>query len=127
MTITREPTGQTPLLERPTLTVTSVDRVATLTLTRPDLHNRFDAELHDDFVDAVAALRAAPEVRAAVVASTGKVFSAGGDFDFMLKAHHDLRFLLDHVEVGRRLVLGLLELPIPVVAALHGPAIGLGA
>jgi enoyl-CoA hydratase len=126
MTITTKPTGQT-LLRTETLTLSAADHLAVLTLTRPELLNRFDADLHHDFVDAVAAVRATRDVRAMVVASTGKVFSAGGDFDFMLRAHDDLPFLLDHVEVGRQLVLGLIELPVPVVAALHGAAIGLGA
>ena len=66
-------------------------------------------------------------VRAVVVASTGSVFSAGGDFDFMLKANEDLPFLVHHAEIGKRLLMSVVDSQIPVVAAVHGPAVGLGA
>ncbi|MDQ3292858.1 MAG: enoyl-CoA hydratase/isomerase family protein [Actinomycetota bacterium] len=114
------------VLDRPTMTVTVEGYVATMTLNRPETMNAFDEAVHDDFLATVDALRTL-DVRAAVLASTGKVFSAGGDFDFMLQAHHDLQFLLRHVDVGRNLVLTLLEVPYPIVAAVQGPAIGLGA
>ena len=101
--------------------------VAEITLIRPELHNRFDEEAHYELLEVLHLLRGASGVRAVVLASTGKVFSAGGDFDFMLEAHHDLQFLLRHVDVGRGLVRELIDLPVPVVAAVQGPAIGLGA
>lgn len=101
--------------------------VATITLTRPEILNRFDHELHIDFTAAIAVLEGDATVRALVIASTGTVFSAGGDFDFMLKANDDLQFLVRHAEIGKRLLMSLVELQIPVVAAVHGAAIGLGA
>ena len=109
------------LLETTTLTVTAEETVATITLTRPELLNRFDEQLHLDF------LGAEPDIRAAVLASTGSAFSAGGDFDFIRKATADLGYLINHADVGRRLVTTLLEVPFPIVAAVHGPAVGLGA
>ena len=114
-------------VEKATHSVVVDGHVAEVTLTRPEVHNRFDEELHLEIIETLSDLRSREDVRAAVLASTGKVFSAGGDFDFMLKAHDDLRFLLRHVDVGRELVLGLLDVPFPIVAAVQGPAIGLGA
>ncbi len=115
------------LHETPTLRVDLDDCVATITLTRPDSLNSFDHDLHIDFTEAVATVAADSRVRAAVIASTGKVFSAGGDFDFMLQANTDLAFLVHHAEIGKRLLMSVVELQIPVVAAVHGAAIGLGA
>jgi enoyl-CoA hydratase len=115
------------LYETETLTVTLDGHLAEITLTRPDLHNRFDEDLHHHFTEALTRIMDADDARAAVLASTGKVFSAGGDFDFMRKAHDDLKFLIRHADVGRTLLLSLVNLPIPIVAAVQGPAIGLGA
>lgn len=101
--------------------------VATITLTSPEILNAFDAELHSAFTKAVTHVRDATEARAVVVASTGKAFSAGGDFEFMKQGHADPAFLAHHVDVGKRLLMTLLECPLPIVAAVQGPAMGLGA
>ena len=101
--------------------------VATVTLSRPDLFNRFDSALHDEFVEALSELRGRPDVRAVVLASTGKVFSAGGDFDWMRQMHDDFALRNAMVDEGRQLVTSLLDFPLPIVAALHGDAYGLGA
>jgi enoyl-CoA hydratase len=115
------------LLRTETLEAVVDGHVAVVTLNRPDLQNRFDEDLHIDLIDALTAVRRHQDARAAVLASTGTVFSAGGDFDFMLKAHDNLQFLLRHVDVGRALLMSIVELPIPIVAAVQGAAIGLGA
>jgi enoyl-CoA hydratase len=115
------------LMEAGTLKVELDGNVAVITLTREELHNRFDEDLHVDLIDALATVRQREEARAGVLASTGPVFSAGGDFDFMRKAHDDPQFLSRHVDVGRALLLAFVDLPIPIVAAVQGPAIGLGA
>jgi enoyl-CoA hydratase len=119
--------GQLAGFEGTTMAVSVDGSVAEITLTRPDLHNRFDEAAHHEMLEVLHRLRGDSSIRVAVLASTGKVFSAGGDFDFMLKAHDDLQFLLRHVDVGRGLVRELIDLPIPVVAAVQGAAIGLGA
>lgn len=110
-----------------TLEVTERGAVREITFTRPDLLNRFDDELHDEFTGVLEALREAPDVRAVVLASTGKVFSAGGDFELMRKAHDDPVHRQQSLARGRRLALALLDTAQPVVAAVQGAAIGLGA
>ena len=115
------------MYEAKTLTVTAADHVAEITLTRPEVMNAFDAALHDDFLEALGVLREAGDVRAVVLASTGKAFSAGGDFDFMRQGHDDPVFLRRHMDVGRHLLYSLVDLPLPIVVALQGAAIGLGA
>jgi enoyl-CoA hydratase len=113
--------------EAETLSVTQEGHVAQITFTRPALLNRFDEDMHNDFLSAVNLLGGPEDIRACVIASTGKVFSAGGDFEFMKKAQADLPFLIHHADVGRRMLMGLIDLPFPVVAAVQGAAIGLGA
>ncbi len=110
-----------------TLSYTVDGHVGEIVLTRPELMNRFDEDVHHEFVAALQRVRATPDLRAVVLGSTGDVFSAGGDFDFMRKAHDDLPFLLHHEQVGRELLLSLVDLRMPIVSAVQGPAIGLGA
>ena len=110
-----------------TLTFEVDGHVGEICLTRPELMNRFDADVHHEFLEVLQRVRATRDLRAVVLGSTGDVFSAGGDFDFMRKGNEDLPFLLHHEQVGRNLLLELVDLPVPVVSAVQGPAVGLGA
>jgi enoyl-CoA hydratase len=110
-----------------TLTLDVDEHVAVITLSRPELMNRVDDALHAELTDVLVQLRRTPDVRAAVLASTGRVFSAGGDFDLMRAANGDAATRRRIVDDGRRLIDALLTLPQPLVVALHGAAIGLGA
>lgn len=101
--------------------------VRLLTLTRPDLLNRFDDALHDDFTAALRELAQDAEARAIVLASTGKAFSAGGDFELMRQAHGDPLTRRLTVDRAYALLTALLSLPQPIVAAVQGTAMGLGA
>ncbi|HEX6388910.1 MAG TPA: enoyl-CoA hydratase/isomerase family protein [Solirubrobacteraceae bacterium] len=103
------------------------DGVAELILDRPDLLNRFDSALHHAFTEALTDLARRDDVRAIVLSSTGSAFSAGGDFDMMRRAHSDPALQRAIVDEARRLFGALLDLPQPIVAAVQGPAIGLGA
>jgi enoyl-CoA hydratase len=110
-----------------TLQIATRGPIAELTLTRPELLNRFDAALHREFPEALLELRRRPELRAIVLASTGKVFSAGGDTEFIRSVHDDTGFRIKVIDEGRLIINTLIDLPIPVVVALQGDAIGLGA
>lgn len=109
------------------LTYEVADGIAEITLSRPELMNRVDDALHVELTAALDRLRGDASVRAAVFASTGKVFSAGGDFELMKAANGDVATRLRIVDDGRRLLAALVDVPQPIVVALHGPAIGLGA
>ncbi|QTJ70717.1 enoyl-CoA hydratase/isomerase family protein (plasmid) [Rhodococcus sp. ZPP] len=104
-----------------------VDGVTEIRLSRPELFNRVDAVLHRELADAVERVGADQSVRAIVLGSTGKAFSAGGDFDLMHAAHKDLGARRAIVDDGRRLLNAFVSVPQPVVVAVQGPAIGLGA
>jgi len=101
--------------------------VVTLRLTRPQLHNRFDAILHSEFPAALAAIAGMDGIAAVVLAADGRSFSAGGDLAMMLEANasRDLRDRLQAEALA--IVEGLLSIPVPVIAAVQGTAIGLAA
>jgi enoyl-CoA hydratase len=110
-----------------TLTLERRGPVTELTLTRPELLNRFDDDLHVEFTAALRMVAGDAETRAVVLASTGKVFSAGGDFELMRTAHRDPAARRRIVDDGRALLTTLIDVPLPVVAAIQGAAVGLGA
>jgi enoyl-CoA hydratase len=106
----------------------SVDgHIAEITLTRPEVLNRFDFELHTALTEVLLELRQHRDLRAVVLASTGKVFSAGGDFELMLACHEDGARRMQAVDEGRLLFNLLADVSLPIVVALQGDAIGLGA
>ena len=110
-----------------TLSLVVDGHVGEITLTRPELLNRFDADLHRDFTQMLLELRGRSDLRAVVLASTGKCFSAGGDFELMLACRADVGVRTVAVDEGRLLFRLLADLPVPLVVAVQGDAIGLGA
>ncbi len=101
--------------------------VAEVTLARPDLLNRMDDLGHRELVEAFRGFEGDATTRAIVFAAEGKVFSAGGDFDLMLAGNADLATRRRMVGDGYRLIQAMLEIDVPIVVALHGDAVGLGA
>lgn len=111
----------------PALSLTITDGVAEILLVRPGLLNRFDPQLHAALTSALRTLARDRGVRCIVLGSTGSTFSAGGDFALMEAAHVDPVVRAEIVDDGRRLLQAFLELPQPIVVAVQGAAIGLGA
>ena len=101
--------------------------VSEISLVRPKLLNRFDNQLQIELATALEELAKDDNTRAIVLGSSGKAFSAGGDFALMRAAHDDADSRRDTVEAGLRLLRSFSGLPQPIVAAVQGPAIGLGA
>lgn len=99
------------------------DDLAWITLDRPDRRNALD---EDGWRALCSALdRAAREVRVAAIRGTGPAFCAGDDIRSLV----DLETGSDGARLGELLaesLFGVEELPIPVVAAVDGPAFGGG-
>jgi enoyl-CoA hydratase len=101
--------------------------VCEILLTRPELLNRFDNLLQVELASALGQINQDRSVRSIVLGSTGKAFSAGGDFALMQAAHDDEDVRRDTVNAGQDLLRAFLHLRQPIVAAVQGAAIGLGA
>lgn len=110
-----------------TLSLVIVDHVATVTLTRPELLNRFDAEQEHEFIAALRSVGENSDVRSVVLLAKGRAFSAGGDFDRILEVQADAIAREELLGGARRLAAALLTLPQPLVVGVQGAAIGLGA
>ncbi len=103
------------------------DRVATLTLDRPDKLNALVPEMREGFGEALAKA-AEPVVKVLLLRGAGRAFCAGGDIGWMAKALSEGRWtemeaLLD---LGTSVAYALATLPKPVVAVIQGPAAGAG-
>jgi len=106
------------------------DRVLTITLDRPDRLNAFTATMGRELIEAFDRADADDEVRVVVVTGAGRGFCAGADlaaggdtFDWRDRADGD--------DVprdgGGRVALRIFACTKPVVAAINGPAVGVGA
>jgi enoyl-CoA hydratase/carnithine racemase len=104
----------------------SADGVGVITLDRPDNRNSMTGELLDAFARASAAARTDAAVRCVIVTGTGACFSAGADFKQMTQ--RDVEGAAPHERSYAMYVpfLSLLDIEVPVIAAINGHAIGGG-
>jgi enoyl-CoA hydratase/carnithine racemase len=100
--------------------------VGVITLDRPDNRNSMTPELLDAFAAASAAALADSGARCVVVTGTGASFSAGADFKSTLQREGDQRAPNERSYAMYEPFLSLLDLAVPVVAALNGHAVGGG-
>jgi enoyl-CoA hydratase/carnithine racemase len=100
--------------------------VRVVRLSRPDQLNAINDELHLALARVFPQLGADDGARVAVITGEGRAFSAGGDFDLLDRMAKDRALRRDTIAEGRELVLNMLRCRVPVVAAVNGPAVGLG-
>jgi 2-(1,2-epoxy-1,2-dihydrophenyl)acetyl-CoA isomerase len=112
-----------------TVDVRIEDSVAEITLNRPERLNAWTAQLGDELRTAILEDAADPSVRAVLITGAGRGFSSGADVKQMLEQGASGQ----PPEVGDMLrdryhpiIKGIRELPKPVVAAVNGPAVGIG-
>jgi 2-(1,2-epoxy-1,2-dihydrophenyl)acetyl-CoA isomerase len=104
--------------------------VGRITLNRPDSLNAWTAELGQELKQAVTEDAADPSVRAVLVTGAGRGFSSGADLKAGFDPHPDdgmpdVRKELH--EVYHPIITGVRRLEKPVIAAVNGPAVGIGA
>ncbi len=99
------------------------DGVALVVLNRPDRLNAFNAALRRDLADAMRRISADDAIRVAVVTGEGRAFCAGADVSAVNEASNVEDVL--NTEYGA--FLGVIQtMPKPVIAAINGPAAGIG-
>ncbi|MGB8402707.1 MAG: enoyl-CoA hydratase/isomerase family protein [Mycobacterium sp.] len=97
-----------------------------ITLNRPDALNAVNDNLHVGLARVWEELNEDASARAAVITGAGRAFSAGGDFNYLDELRRDEALRQKTIKHGRDLVIGMMRCRIPVVAAVNGPAVGLG-
>jgi len=107
------------------------DRIATITLNRPEKLNAFNPQLYAELAAAATEVSNDDGIRAAILTGAGRAFSAGADFKQRFQAE------IDRKQVGQsnithklpRYPTGLTDLTFvrqPIIAAINGFAIGVG-
>ena len=97
-----------------------------ITLNRPGALNAVNDPLHTGLARLWPRLSEDHDARAAVLTGSGRAFSAGGDFGYLEELSRDAALRAKTIAHGRDLVLGMARCRVPVVAAVNGPAVGLG-
>jgi enoyl-CoA hydratase/carnithine racemase len=106
------------------------DGILTLTLSRPEKLNAFTGEMLNEMLDAFDRADADDAVRAIIVTGEGRAFCAGADLSsggntFNADGRDDRPGGL-HPDGGGILTLRIFELKKPIIAAINGPAVGVG-
>jgi enoyl-CoA hydratase/carnithine racemase len=110
----------------PPVLVESDGPVRIVTLNRPDQLNAFSDELHVEFPRVWQSLENDPTAKAAVLTGAGRAFCAGGSFEEFELHRRDQQARRRTMRLARRLVDEMLNVSLPVIAAVNGPAVGLG-
>jgi len=99
-----------------------------ITLDRPEAMNAWNKQFGVDLLDAIERAAADDEVRAVVITGAGRAFSSGADlkagFDPTPAGHPDVHTAL--TDRYHPIITGIRRMPKPVVAAVNGPAVGIG-
>jgi enoyl-CoA hydratase/carnithine racemase len=109
--------------------VSREDGIGTVTINRPEKLNAFFGRMRQDVAAAARELAADPSVRVLVITGAGRAFCAGADlgggggtFDASREEAAD-----EHRDGGGRVTLRIFECRKPVIAAVNGAAVGIGA
>lgn len=103
------------------------DQIAVIKLNCPSKLNALSESMGDELSNQVEKLLSNKEVRCCVITGAGKAFSAGGDLNFLMDRHRDTpENNINTMKAFYKRFLCLRELPVPVIGAINGPAVGAG-
>jgi 2-(1,2-epoxy-1,2-dihydrophenyl)acetyl-CoA isomerase len=102
-----------------------VGATAVVTLNRPQRHNSLVPALLRQLLDVLAEVAADDAVRAVVLRANGRSFSTGGDaLGFVQHADNMAPYAREIVGLLNQVILALVDLPVPVITAVHGIVTG---
>lgn len=110
----------------PELIVESDGPVRTVVINRPDDLNAVNKDLHWALANVWRQLAADRDAAVVVLTGAGRAFSAGGDLDWITSFLDDPVARDESVREGAEIIEEMLRFPLPVIAAVNGPAVGLG-
>ncbi len=105
--------------------ITVDEGIATILLDRADKLNALSGEMYHDLADAFAQMNTDDTVRTVVLTGAGRAFCAGGDVGSM--GGYDVVSGRKRSKGHQKMIINLHHLEKPVIAAIRGPAAGIGA
>jgi len=109
-----------------TLKVEVADHIAVVTMNRPDVKNAVNEVLHEEIGNIFYDLAVDDAVHVVVLTGAGDTFCSGGSAHDLIHAE-PIHFTYEWMRFMRRLVTAQLEMDQPVICALNGDAVGVGA
>jgi enoyl-CoA hydratase len=112
------------------LLVSKSNGIATVTINRPETLNAMSMDVHGDIEHIWSDIEQDPEVNVSILTGAGKCFSAGGNIKDMIErwGTPEARTMVGALpERAKRLVAGFVNTTKPIIAAINGDAMGLGA
>lgn len=110
----------------PEIEVEADGPIRLIRLNRPEQLNATNHELHQGLAELFPQIDADPDACAVVLTGNGRAFSAGGDFTYLDELTKDGELRRQTLVHGRQIVTGMVACRVPIVAAVNGPAVGLG-
>jgi enoyl-CoA hydratase len=110
----------------PVLLIEERGPIRIVTFNRPEKLNSVDPDLSHALAHIWGHLASDSEARAVVLTGAGRAFSAGGDMVMFKRIQTDTVERAEGIEKARLTFNGIVEFPLPIVAAVNGPAVGLG-
>ena len=118
-----------------TIIVEKANKVATITLNRPERLNAVGEGMHEELEDIFGRVNYDDEINAVLLTGAGRAFCSGGDISGMRNSSppaESQKKSAPSVNIAfgrapRRLMLNLLEIEAPVIVAINGDAVGVGA
>ena len=101
--------------------------VRIITMNNPDMRNAFIDPLHEAMRNIWYQISRDRDARAVVLTGAGSAFCAGGNVPGFIRDYDDPEHRRQSLRDAQRLVDEMLRFHLPVVAAVNGPAVGLGA
>ena len=114
-----------------TITYDVADKICTITLNRPDRLNAFTTQMMFDLIKALDDADNDDDVRAVIVTGAGRGFCAGADLQagsgtFDNRVRGGAQDINEHRDGGGRVTLRIFDMSKPMIAAINGPAVGVG-
>lgn len=110
----------------PALKVSEHGSVRLVTMNKPEQLNSMSDDLHWAIGEVWSRLLADKEAKAVVLTGAGRAFSAGGYMPNFIRSYNDPVMRRKDIRHAERIARELIAFELPVVAAVNGPAIGLG-
>lgn len=110
-----------------TIDISVQDRIATVTLNRPEALNAVGSEMHTELKHLFRVLADDPDSDIVILTGAGKAFCAGGDLQWLQAMVDEPARFHAIMEEAKQIVFSMLELPKPMICRMNGDAVGLGA